>query len=476
VGLYKMVGLAYMRRPAHARAGLFGVSTLRSPPVGWALVPTRSARILALLLAAGNANAISLQQAYEAALQHDPAYRMNVFENESAKENRVLGRAGLLPNISASFSGSRNNADQEVVQGGRTFPSHPRYSSRSSAVQLRQPLLNLEAVARYRQGKVQSDQAAAQFEADTAQVALRVVGAYIDALFADDQVALARVQRDMYVEQQRVNQHLFEKGEGTKTDMLETTARLDLAEAQLIEAEDNALALRNTLEGVIGMPAGTLERLGDGVKPAPLTPASFEEWRAIALERNDALAAGRLAVENARLDIDRARAGHAPRVDLVASYSRGDAETLSTYNQNSVNRNVGVQVNIPLFAGGVVNAATRQAVAAHERAKAQLEGQVNTVTIELRKAHSVVLSSVKKIDALLKAVDSSQLLMKATGQSIKGGVRINLDLLNAQQQLYTAQRDLAQARYSYLLGTLRLKATAGTLEREDIRALAAWFR
>jgi protease secretion system outer membrane protein len=88
----------------------------------------------------------------------------------------------------------------------------------------------------------------------------------------------------------------------------------------------------------------------------------------------------------------------------------------------------------------------------------------------------VVLSSVKKIDALVKAVESSQLLMKATGQSIKGGVRINLDLLSAQQQLYTAQRDLAQARYAYLLGTLRLKATAGTLEREDIRALAAWFR
>ena len=230
------------------------------------------------------------------------------------------------------------------------------------------------------------------------------------------------------------------------------------------------------MAGVIGMAPGKLDRLGEGVKPAPLTPASFEEWRAIALARNDALAAGRLAVENARLDIARARAGHAPRIDLVASYSRGDAESLSTYNQNSVNRNVGVQLNVPLYAGGAVNAATRQAVAVHERAKAQLEVQANAVTLELRKAHSVVLSSAKKIDALVKAVESSQLLMKATEQSIKGGVRINLDLLNAQQQLYTAQRDLAQARYAYLLGALRLQAAAGTLDVESVRRVAAHFR
>lgn len=443
------------------------------PTVGWAFMPTR---LLALLLATGNAGAVTLQQAYDAALLHDPAYRMNHFDNESAKENRVLGRAALLPNISASFAGSKNNADQEVVQGGVTFPSHPRYTSRSSSLTLRQPLLNLEAISHYRQGKVQTAQAAAQFEADTAQVALRVAGAYVDALFAADQVALARIQRDMYAEQQRVNQRLFERGEGTRTDMLETKARLDLAEAQLIEADDNALALRDALEGVIGMPAGELSRLADGIKPGPLAPASFDEWRTMALEHNHALAAGRLAVENARLDIARARAGHAPRIDLVASYSRGEAESLSTYNQNSVNRNVGVQLNVPLFAGGAVNAATRQAVAAHERAKAQFEAQTNAVTLELRKAHSVVLGSVKKIDALGKAVESSQLLVKATEQSIKGGVRINLDLLNAQQQLYAAKRDLAQARYAYLLGMLGLKATAGTLEREDIVAISAWFR
>jgi protease secretion system outer membrane protein len=442
----------------------------------------RGACALAALLmtAAGGAGAVSLQQAYEAALKHDPTYRMHYYENEIGKENRVLGRSALLPSVSASYSFSRNVADQETLEqipgGTRLSLKQPRYLSRSTVVQLRQPILNMDAVARYRQGKVQSAQSAEQFEANTDEVALRVVGAYVDALFADDQVALARVQRDMYLEQQKVNQRLFEKGEGTKTDMLETKARLDLAEAQLIEAEDNAVAMRNQLEGVIGMDPGTLDRLGDNFRVADLEPGSFDTWRKRALENNNMLAAGRLAVENARLEISKNRAGHYPRVDFLATYSKGDNESLNTYGQDTVNRQLGVQVNIPLYQGGAISASTRQAAAGYERAKAELDARTNEVLIELRKAHSLVQSSVHKIEALVKAVDSAKLLMTATEQSIKGGVRINLDLLNAQQQLFTSQRDLAQARYSYLLGLLRLRAAAGTLDATDIREVAAYFR
>jgi protease secretion system outer membrane protein len=437
----------------------------------------RSAASLGVMLAiaAGGAHAVTLQQAYQAALKNDPAFRMNFYENEIGKENRVLGRAGLLPNISASYSNSQNVVDEEQSVQGRPFVTHPRYLSRTSAVQLRQSLFNLDAVTRYRQGKVQSEQAAETFEANTNDVALRVVGAYVDALFAGDQVALARVQRDLYLEQQKANQRMFEKGEGTRTDMLETKARLDLAEAQLVEAEDNALAARNTLEGVIGMEAGTLDPLGANFHPAAIAPLTFEDWRALALKNNNELAAMRLAVENARLEIVKNKAGHAPRIDLVATYSKGDNETLNTNGLSTVNRVLGIQVNIPLYAGGAVNAGTRQAAAGYERAKADLDVRTNKLMVELRKAHSLVLSSVRKIEALEKAVESNQLLMKATEQSIKGGVRINLDLLNAQQQLFTSQRDLAQARYSYLVGLLRLKAGTGTIGDSDIREIAAYF-
>jgi protease secretion system outer membrane protein len=440
--------------------------------------------VLALGMAAGHAGAVTLQQAYEAALKNDPQYRMSFYEKESAKENRIVGRSYLLPSVSASYSGSRNVVDLTTIQqlpaslGGGSYEnvSHPRYISRSAVVQLRQPILNLDGIARYRQGKVIAAQGEAAFESSTDDVTVRVASAYMDALFADDQVALSKVSRDMYAEMMHVNNRLFEKGEGTKTDMLETQARLDIAEAQLTEAQDNAVAARETLAGIIGMDPGQLDKLGGSFRPATIAPGGFEEWERIARERNRELAAARLSVENARLEISKNRAGHYPRVDVIAAYSKGDNESINTYGQDTVNRTIGVQVSIPIYQGGAISATTRQAAAGYERAQSDLDARTNKVLVELRKAHSIVLSSVRKIEALEKAVESGKLLMKATEQSIKGGVRINLDLLNAQQQLYTSQRDLAQARYSYLLGLLRLRAAAGTLDASSVREVAAYFR
>jgi protease secretion system outer membrane protein len=362
------------------------------------------------------------------------------------------------------------------VRGIELPTTYPRYISRSSVIQVRQPILSLDAIARYRQGKVQAAQGAKQFEANTNDVIIRVVSAYADALFAEDQVELSRVQRDMYAEQQKVNQRLFEKGEGTKTDMIETQARLDLAEAQLIEAKDNATAARNTLAGVIGMDPGTLDRLGSDFHFTNLPLKSFEEWRQSTIANNPELAAARLVIENQRLDIQRQKAGHYPRIDVVGAYSKGNSESINTIDQATVNRSLGVQVNIPIYQGGAISASVRQAAAGYERAKADFDVRSNRILVEMRKAYDQVQNSIAKVGALEKAVASGKLLMTATEQSIKGGVRINLDLLNAQQQLYTSQRDLAQARYNYLINLVRLRAGAGTLDASAVREVAAYFR
>ena len=423
------------------------------------------------------AHALSLQEAYEAALRNDPAYRMRIKEAEGGKEYAIQGRAGLLPNVTGSWTASRNIADQErLQQNGQYSLDHPRYISRSAVVQLRQPILNLEAFVRYKQGKVQTAQSEEALEAGTDEVAVRVTRAYMDVLFAQDQVALSKVQRDVYAEQRQVNDRLFKNGEGTRTDSLETQARYDLSEAQLIEAEDNLVSLRETLQGVIGMDPGNLDQLGDNFRPLELSLKSYEEWEKVALERNNTLATARLSVENSRLEINRYRAGHAPRVDFIATYQKGDNESLNQYGINSTNRQLGLQVNIPIYSGGSVNSTTRQAAANYGRAQADLDLRTNEILVELRKSYSIVQSSSRKVDALIKAVDSAKLLMTATEQSIKGGVRINLDLLNAQRQLSIAQRDLAQARYGYMLASLRLKAAAGTLGRDDVRLLAAYFQ
>lgn len=432
--------------------------------------------LLALgVLGAGSAGALTLEEAYQAALKHDPVFRMRYFENESGKENVILGRSQLLPNLSASHTVNQNRVDRDYTNP--LIPGdHPKYLGRSSVVQLRQSLFNMDAVQRYRQGKVQSAQAEQAYEAGVDEVSVRVVTAYMDALFAEDQLALARAQRDMHAEQQKVNQFLFEKGEGTRTDMLETQARLDVAEASLVEAQDNVLALRNTLAGVIGMELGTLEQLGPNFRPVPLDLATYEDWQQLALRQNNTLAALRLAVENARLEIGRNKAGHLPRVDLVASYSKNLSETINVVGQETTNRTLGIQVNIPIYSGGAINSQTRQAAANYGRVQAELDARSNEIMVELRRAYDLVQSSGRKIDALAKAADSGKELVKATEQSIKGGVRINLDLLNAQSQLVTTQRDLAQARYSYLVGLMRLRAASGTMAPDAVREIGAFFR
>jgi outer membrane protein, protease secretion system len=443
----------------------------------------RLARMLAgALLAAGSlhaapASALGLMQAYEAALANDPVFREAIQDAAAGRENRIIGRAGLLPSVSASYSANKNFADLVTTTSqGFRIPSEPEYMSRIANVQVRQPLFNLDALARYKQGQAQSAYSEEQFRLRRHELIVRVVSAYCDALFAREQVRLSKVQRDMYAEQRAVNDRLFAKGEGTRTDMLETQARLDLAEAQLLEAQDNEQTALATLSGVVGQPVESLSDLVDNFRLAPLPEGGIEAWRRLAFDNNPDLVSQTFAIEAARQEVNKSKAGHYPRVDVVASVSKNTAETLNTLNQESKNRAIGVQVSVPLYAGGQISAVSRQAVAGLEKARAEYQVKTDRITVELRKQYAAVVSSTARIQALDKAVSSAKLLITATEQSIKGGVRINLDLLNAQQQLYTSQRDLAQARYNYLLAKLRLRAAAGTLGHEDVREVAAYFR
>lgn len=423
----------------------------------------------------GSASAIGLVQAYTEALKNDPTFRSAIYEHRAGQENKALARAGLLPNLAASYSGSHNRTD--ITSPGLTGlqTTHPAYTSKSANLQLRQTLFNLEGVARYFQAGAQVSYADAQFSARQQDLVIRLVSTYVDAQFAEEQLALVRAQRDAYAEQQNVNQRMFEQGEGTRTDVLEAQSKFDAAQAQVIEAEDNVTNSRNALASIVGMDIESLDPLSESFKIRTLEPSTLAEWKALALAHNAEIDALRYAVEIQQIEIYKNRAAHAPRVDFVSTLSRGDSESINTLYQSSVARSVGVQVNIPIYSGGSVSASTRQSVANTEKARADLEAKTNQVMVEIRKQYSLALSSVGKIDALLKSVNSSQLLVEATRQSIKGGVRINLDLLNAQQQLFAARRDLAQGRYGYLLSYLRLRNAAGVLNGSDLQTVAGYF-
>lgn len=430
----------------------------------------------ALLLQGASAGAMNLQQAYDAALHNDPAYREAYQDSLGGAEYKNLGRSGLLPQLSASYSANKIRADLTTPNFlGQLSTTHPVYYSHADALQLRQVLFSLDALARYKQGVAQSQYAASQFSSSGQELVVRLAGTYFDAALSAEQVALARAQRDAQQEQYRTNERLFAKGEGTRTDMLETQARLQLSEAQLIESLDNQQSSLTALAAIVGEAVPTVAMLGDTFHVRPLQPATLADWKELALAHNPDLQAQRYAIEASVQEVNKNRAGHTPRIDLVSSLSKTKSDTLTTLNQDATSRSIGVQINIPLYSGGAVSASTRQAAAGLEKARAELDLRTAKVMVELGKQFGLVNSGMARIAALDRAVESAQLLVKATEQSIKGGVRINLDLLNAQQQLYTSKRDLAQARYTYMQSVLRLRAAAGTLGADDVRDAASYF-
>lgn len=431
----------------------------------------------AMLMQATPAFATSLLQAYQAALQNDPQHRSAKAENISGQQFEVIGRAGLLPQVQYSYSTYANKGESTAPAGifGFLQTTNLDYRSSSKGVSVRQTLFNLDTYARFKQGEAQTKYSDAQFDARAKDLMIRVMTAYADAKYAEDQLELYQAQRDAYLEQRKVNDRLFEKGEGTKTDMLETQAKLDVSEALVIEATDNLLNARTTLNSVTGLDITKLDSLRDNVSVDGLVQGDFESWRLVASKNNPELRAAQLAVEIATQEIEKAKGGHAPRVDLNANYNHGTSENVSTRTQDNNVRSIGVQVTIPIYSGGYANAVYKQSVAQKEKALADLDGVRNKVMTELRKQHSSVKSSVQKIDAFQKSVSSASLLVEATKQSVKGGIRINLDSLNAQHQLVTAKRDLAQARYNFLVSYVKLKVTAGTATMDDLQIVSNFF-
>ncbi|MCH8621110.1 TolC family outer membrane protein [Undibacterium sp. TS12] len=435
-----------------------------------------------LMATAGQVQAMGLLQAYEAALMNDPAYRAAVSENIAGKEYRNIGRAGLLPTIQYNYGTSKNRAEQTqpnpfvVAQPDRpTITSDYDYTSLTNTLSLRQTLFSLDTTARYRQGIAQTNYSDAIFSARSKDLIIRLVSAYADAKYAEDQLDLFRAQRDAYAEQKRINERMFEKGEGTKTDMLETQAKLDIAESQVIEAQDNLLNARNTFSAIVGKDVTQLDGLRPEFKVMPGSLSGFDEWMQVAMDNNPEISAAQYTVESAEQEISKSKAGHTPRLELNASYNRAIADSLTNRTQDQTIKSIGVSLIIPIYSGGYVNAISNQAVANRDKAKADLESTRNRISIELRKQYNAVQTSVTKIGALQKSVDSSTLLVEATKQSVKGGVRINLDVLSAEQQLVAAKRDLAQAKYNYLISFLKLRVAAGTVNMDDMQAVANYF-
>ncbi|HCT4435980.1 TPA: TolC family outer membrane protein [Klebsiella aerogenes] len=429
--------------------------------------------------------ALGILDAYSLALEKDPTFQAAIKEKEAGDEAKNIGRAGLLPKVSLNYQNAPRNWQTQKYQTSDIFGNvsdvtkRQQYRSYAGSVTLTQPLFDYEAYAKYKTGVAQSLMADEKYRSKYLDLAVRVISAYVSVAYAKDQIALAEAQKAAYKEQLALNDRLMSAGEGTVTDVAETQARYSLAEAQVIEARDVLDSAQRELEVIIGIPLDQLDALQTlrqgKFQVSPLRFTAFDDWQKLAMERNPQLASSRHGVDAARYDVERNRAGFMPQVQLYASHSENDSSSDNTVNQKYRTDSVGVQVSMPIYSGGGVAASTRQAAARYGQAKYELDAQVGSIINDLRKQFNQCISSQAKLRAYELAVKSATTQVEATRQSVLAGQRVNVDVLNAEQQLYAAQRDLAEAKYTYIKAWITLLGDSGTLSEKDIMQVAGYF-
>lgn len=419
-----------------------------------------------------------LMTVYQLALQNDPLYLAAKMERKANSHQSELARAGLLPKASYQYETNRNSST--VTQRdyfGRQTATNRTYNGYSSRLLIQQPIFDWREISNYRRGIDRVLVSDSEFLERHQDVAIRVFQGYVGALYAADRLDLAHAQKASYLQQLRVNKNKLLAGESTQTDVVETQARLDLTVAQEAEAADDMDAALKNLDSITGR-EWKIEELSPlrGTFPlSELEPSSFDEWKSFALRANPAVRALEYSINAAGEEIEIARAGHMPKVSLYASMSRNRSSSDSTYGQEHSGSAIGLQLEIPLYAGGGVSADIARATDQQSRVRYDRDAKQAEVITELRRQFNQVKSGPTKIRALELAVDAGRQVILAMRLSVEGGERTNTDVLDAEQRYYRALADLAEARYTYLLSWLRLKKYAGTLSAQDLATVSDYF-
>lgn len=439
----------------------------------------RIAIIVLFGLLSSGANALGLLDAWELALRNDAQFRAAGFEHAAGQEEETIGRANLLPNLQYGYNANRSHSKVTQTDSFTGNTLKRNYDSYTSTLSLRQPLLDYAAWARYQQGVARTLMADQRFRDRSQDLMVRLYQAWSSALLAQEKLQLLDAQQRAYQEQLTLNKRLLLAGEGTLTDVRETEARFTLIEAQRIEQQDNLDAAITDLENMTGtaLDITTLSPLALTQLPSVESgKQTLAQWRDLAVQHNAKLATQREGLAVSRYEIERSRAGHLPTLSLVASSRNSRSESEYNYNQKYDTQSVGLQLNVPLYAGGSVSASMRQAAAEYQQSQAELDDQTKKTLAELKKYYNLYNNGSAKIKAWQMTASSAQEAVNATRLSVAGGERINLDILLAEQDWYNARRELAEAKYSWLQAWLLLRYTAGTLNEKDILELAAWFQ
>ena len=425
---------------------------------------------LALMLGAGKlAFAADLISIYREAQLQDATYAAAKAQYIGAQEKLPQARALLLPSVNFGAGTHYNEVNTD-------YPTNPGFPAGRAdfydynyGVNVTQPLYRRQNDATYEQAKVQIKQAETQLSASAQDLMTRVAQGYFDVLLARFNLSTIRSQKTAVAEQLEQAKRNFIVGTATITDSREAQARYDLVVAQELGAENDLEVRNRALEQIVGKPVGRLAGLSTPVSLNAPQPADMDAWVEQAYRSSLQVALAQQSLEIAAQEIKKADAGHYPTLDAVGSLTDNYASNSTIGIRSDVKALVvGVQLNVPIYQGGGISSRVREAVAAQERARQELEGARRSVAQQTRQAFLGVTSGLGQIKALQQAVGSTKLQLESTKLGQEVGVRTAVDVLNAEQQLTIAQRDLAQAVYNTIVNQLKLKAAVGKLAEADL--------
>lgn len=430
---------------------------------------------IALGLAFGaSARAQSLQEVYEAARSYDASYLAARALLDSAQYRNEQAKALNRPSVGLQVSGTRSLSDTPY-----TSPAKTGSTVAQAGVSATQPLFNRANSVSIEQAEKALAVSRADFEAAEQDLIVRVAQAYFDVLAAQDALATTRANKTFISEQLASAKRNFEVGTATITDTREAQARFDLATAQEIAAENDLRTKGIALDQLVGRTGVSPKGLAVPVVLPPTQPPVVDEWVLRADADHPTVRKATLGLEVAKLETEKARAGHLPTVALNGSYGKGHVSAATdlagpsypNFSGTQTNASIGVTLQMPLFAGYAIQNRVKETLSLEEKSRNDLEAARRGVAQGTRQAFFGVQSGQAQVKALEAAESSSQLALEATQLGYKVGVRVNLDVLNAQTQLFSTRRDLAKARYDVLVGSLRLRQAAGQLKPEDVAAL-----
>lgn len=446
------------------------MSFARSAVPGAARKPLPPAAALAALVALLHlpaAESADLLQVYRDAQSNDAQFASARAQLLATREKLPQARSGLLPQVLGTAGAQRTQADySSPVDVTRYF------NANTWQLQLTQPLFRWDRWETYKQGELAVLAGEVTFQQAQLDLITRASQAYFDVLAAQDNLYLAGAQKKAIGEQLEQAKRNFEVGTATITDANDAQARYDLATSTEIASQSALEVVRATLQQITGRPVDELLGLRpESVIPGP-APADVNAWAAQAEQANPQVNLAGFNLETAQRETNKAKAGHLPSVDFVASYGYTNAQGTATQLSNVGSRYnsgvVGVQLSIPIFTGGQIQSRVRETLALADKAASDLEFARRTAAQTARQTYSGVYNGLAQVKALEAAERSAQSAVESNQLGYEVGVRINIDVLNAQQQVFSTKRDLAVARYNTITNTLRLKAAAGALREEDL--------